>query len=87
MSGHVRRERGANPQYAGPETEIKAMYRRVDVLDFSALAYWYGAERPCCSPAIYEQSTVDLDGDGTVGAADFTLLAANFGVSGEEIQP
>ena len=28
----VRRERGANAQYQGPETEIKAMYRRADIV-------------------------------------------------------
>lgn len=54
----------------------------VDALDFSRLKAWFGAERPCCAPAIFQQATTDFDGNGIVNTEDFVLLAQNFGQAG-----
>jgi hypothetical protein len=40
---------------------------KIDLIDFSVLAYWYGRMR---APA-----SVDLSGDGTIDLSDFSILA------------
>ena len=44
---------------------------KVDIIDFSILAYWY--KRPLTAAALAEG--VDLNGDGKVTLADFSILA------------
>jgi len=41
--------------------------RRVNLIDFSILAYWYKRAAP--------PSTVDLNGDGKVDLVDFSIMA------------
>ncbi len=44
--------------------------RRVDLVDFSIAAYWYG--RPGVPPS------ADVDGDGTVTLVDFSIMASHW---------
>ena len=41
--------------------------KRIDIVDFSILAYWYGRSKPAAS--------ADLNHDGVVNLIDFSILA------------
>lgn len=76
--------------YSTPPCPFPPCYRYehgdnvVESLDFSRLRRWFGAERPCCPPLIMEFDRCDFDGEADVGAADFSLMRPNFGLSGFE---
>lgn len=46
--------------------------KKIDLVDFSIMAYWWKKKLPLNSP-------VDLNGDGVLNLADFSILAFNWG--------
>lgn len=70
---------GATVTLLGGDADMSG---KINVLDLSVVASYFGQTGPGWSPAFLPNTTADINGDNVVNILDLSLTAANFGIIG-----